>query len=114
LNLLTNASDAAGVGGQIEVEIRRQRDGVQLTVTDNGPGVPLSDRDQVFAPFFSTKIDGLGLGLALVKKFAEEAGGEVLCESNPTGRGARFRVLLPALSADQPRENGSWARVPEY
>jgi signal transduction histidine kinase len=65
-------------------------------VTDDGSGIAPRDRERIFVPFFSTKASGTGLGLALARKFIEEAGGVIRCEANPRGRGSCFRILLPA------------------
>lgn len=95
LNLLNNAKEAAGADGQIEVRLsRRGRDVVEITVADNGPGVLPADRERIFDPFYSTKELGTGLGLALVKRFVEEARGTVVCEGNGES-GAQFRVVFP-------------------
>jgi signal transduction histidine kinase len=92
LNLLTNAKEAVGVDGRIEVSLaRRSRDQIEIVVADNGPGVAPADRERIFDPFYSTKELGTGLGLALVKRFVDEAGGTVACEPNGTS-GARFRI----------------------
>jgi signal transduction histidine kinase len=94
INLLNNARDAVGPGGRIDVELSAARGNFELVVEDNGPGVPIENRERIFEPFFSTKDQGTGLGLALVRKFVEEGGGQVHCESD--GRsGSRFHVRLP-------------------
>lgn len=98
LNLLNNAREAAGKGGEIQVSLHDRDDEAHITVRDNGRGIPEADREKVFEPFYSTKETGTGLGLALVKAFVEEAGGTAACETN--GRaGASFRVVLPRHSA---------------
>lgn len=61
---------------------------------DNGPGIPESDRDRVFDPYFTTKAEGTGLGLPIVKKVVLEHGGTVALVSSPLG-GARFVISLP-------------------
>jgi signal transduction histidine kinase len=94
LNLLNNAREAAGCGGRIEIEVVRSHGGIELIVSDSGPGVPASHLQRIFEPFFTTKETGVGLGLALVKRFVEEAGGNVHCEANEAG-GSRFCVWLP-------------------
>jgi two-component system sensor histidine kinase PilS (NtrC family) len=94
LNLLENARQALGAGGRIDVGVIRRRGRVEICVADNGPGIPEVDRRRIFKPFFSTKEGGRGLGLAMVKRFVEEAGGEIVCKANaPTG--IAFRILLP-------------------
>lgn len=97
LNLLNNAREAAGSRGWIEIGVKRSRGGIELSVSDSGPGVPPQDRNRVFAPFYTTKESGVGLGLALVKRFVEEAGGQVSCEDDGAA-GSRFRIWLPEAS----------------
>lgn len=106
-NLLENArryGGAAGVAGvgDIVVVTRRAGQEVLLQVCDRGPGVPESQRERIFEPFYrlpgaSEREGGVGLGLALVKSIAERHGGSVRCEPREGG-GARFTVRLPAGS----------------
>jgi len=70
------------------------RPGAALVVEDTGPGVPPDLREQIFNPFFTSKKDGVGLGLAIVAKIVDEHGGSIRLETSP--RGARFRVFLPS------------------
>ena len=69
-----------------------------LTVTDNGPGIPLEIQSRLFDPFFTTKAAGTGLGLSIVARLVENHGGEIAFQSAP-GSGTRFVVRLP-LSED--------------
>jgi two-component system, NtrC family, sensor histidine kinase HydH len=96
LNLLNNAIDALPEGGLIEVAVRATRSQVEITVADDGPGIAREDWERVFVPFFSTKASGTGLGLALARKFIEEAGGTIRCSESPLSRGTCFEVTLPA------------------
>lgn len=96
LNLLNNALDALAGGGRVEIGVQRRRGQVEITVADDGPGVRPENRERVFVPFFSTKASGTGLGLALARKFIEEAGGSIVCEERPGQRGCQFRIQLPA------------------
>lgn len=68
LNILKNAREAAGPGGRVELELRRDGAFGRIVVADSGPGVPEALRDQVFTPFFTTKQDGQGVGLTLVRE----------------------------------------------
>lgn len=75
---------------------------LELSVADDGPGIPESMRATLFKPFFTTKSKGSGLGLAFCKKVIEEHGGTIEVDSGPGGetadrapRGARFIVRLP-------------------
>jgi two-component system sensor histidine kinase HydH len=70
------------------------RNGVAVVVEDTGPGVPPDLREQIFNPFFTSKKDGVGLGLAIVAKILDEHGSSIRLENSP--RGARFRVFLPS------------------
>ena len=110
-NLVDNAIKYTPEGGLITVSARRtpvtkntadgQRDGIELTVTDTGIGIPERDRPRVFERFYrvdkarSRELGGTGLGLAIVKHIVEGHGGQVWVEGNvPTG--SRFVVRLPA------------------
>jgi signal transduction histidine kinase len=100
VNLIENALQAVGDAGTIRVSLRTGDEGrrVEIEVRDSGPGVAPEARDRIFEPFFSTKTSGSGLGLALVKKIAEDHGGGVTLESTP-GEPTRARLWLPAADA---------------
>lgn len=66
----------------------------EIMVADSGPGIPENIMDSIFAPFYTTRDGGTGLGLAVAMKFVKAHGGELLADS-PDGGGARFRILLP-------------------
>lgn len=93
LNLLKNAMEAVGREGSVSVKLTRDHDLIRLTVLDTGPGLPAEAGDHIFEPFFSTKELGTGLGLTLVKRYVEEAGGSVSARAGHT-RGAVFEVTL--------------------
>jgi two-component system sensor histidine kinase HydH len=101
LNLLNNARDAVGQDGEISIVLRSQDGWADISIEDSGPGIAPEHRDRIFDPFFSTKGRGCGLGLALVKRFAEEAGGTVVCDDD-VARGARFRICLPEARRPRP------------
>ena len=71
---------------------------VEITVTDNGPGVPREARGKLFDPFFTTKADGMGIGLSLARTIAHNAGGSLELDPAHEG-GARFVLTLPAAPA---------------
>ncbi len=98
LNLLNNAREAVGKGGRIEIDVHRAGRSIELVVSDNGPGVPVAHRRRIFEPFYSTKELGIGLGLALVKKFVDECGGSITYEGGESSRG-RFVVRFPEVRA---------------
>ena len=98
-NLVRNAIEAcqrAGVVPSVRVHgSMLPVDGVvQVTVADNGPGLPAAERDRLFQPFFTTRSDGTGLGLALVQKFIVTHNGQVRADDGADG-GAVFTVHLP-------------------
>jgi signal transduction histidine kinase len=95
-NLISNGTEATGLHGQITLRLIRNHAKVEMIIADSGPGVPEQLRERIFEPFFSTKDLGTGLGLALVKRFVEEADGEIVCEASTTG-GAQFRISLPLI-----------------
>jgi two-component system, NtrC family, sensor histidine kinase HydH len=98
-NLALNAYQAMGEqGGTLRVKARRDNSGpkagVEIDFEDSGPGVPAELREQIFNPFFTTKKDGVGLGLPIVSKILDEHRGSIRLLSEP-GEGARFRIFLP-------------------
>ena len=72
-----------------------QKPGVAIDFEDEGPGVPRDLREQIFNPFFTTKRDGVGLGLSIVSKIIDEHGGSIRLVDK-AGPGACFRVFLPS------------------
>lgn len=96
-NLLTNAAHASAPGGTVELAAFAPENGgpFRITVRDYGSGVPSNMRDKLFQPFFTTRENGTGLGLANVKKIAEYHGGTASFEDAPGG-GALFTVTIPA------------------
>jgi signal transduction histidine kinase len=93
-NLLLNAAQATPPGGAITVKTRPVDGNVELTVIDRGSGIASEYRESIFNPFFTTKSDGVGLGLAIVSKIVDLHHGTMAVESEP-GKGSVFRVYLP-------------------
>jgi signal transduction histidine kinase len=91
---LTNAVQAMPEGGAITLEASHDDKLAHLTVTDTGPGLPDGDGEKVFVPFFTTKPRGIGLGLAIARKYLEQHGGTAKAENAPGG-GARVTLSLP-------------------
>jgi len=98
LNLLLNARDAMPDGGVISVETGVENRSAWLVVRDEGCGIPAKSLEEIFNPFFTTKANGVGLGLAMVSKFVDSHGGRVQVESQP-GKGTTFRISLPLEAA---------------
>ncbi|HSM03026.1 MAG TPA: HAMP domain-containing sensor histidine kinase [Longimicrobiales bacterium] len=96
LNLLVNALEALDgtADGRVILSARPMAGGVEISVADNGPGVPEELRDQVWRPDVTTRRRGSGLGLAMVRQTAQAHGGEVRLVER-SGGGADFRMVLP-------------------
>lgn len=92
-NLLRNAAEAMGGHGAIDVSVGRDGAGLLVTVSDHGPGIPEEIRPRVFEPYFTTKRDGTGLGLALVRQAVEAHHGTITVSETPGG-GATFAIVL--------------------
>lgn len=97
LNIALNAKEAMRDGGQLCIITHRSQEpeGAQITFADTGPGIAAEDLEEIFEPFFSTKADGLGLGLYVTRRIVEEHGGTIRVESEP-GQGTTFTIWLPA------------------
>ncbi|MFA6310504.1 MAG: ATP-binding protein [Sterolibacterium sp.] len=101
VNVLMNAVQAAtGASRDPRVTIATSvnADSVQVSIADNGPGIPVAQRNQVFDPFFTTKKDcaGIGLGLAISRSIVTRIGGSLSCDTEFAG-GARFILTLPLV-----------------
>ncbi|HEX4274264.1 MAG TPA: HAMP domain-containing sensor histidine kinase [Bryobacteraceae bacterium] len=95
VNLLENAAEAAGEGGQILARVRPIEDRIAIEVHDSGPGLSDLARRSLFQPTISFKKRGMGLGLSIARKSALLTGGDILLIAGELG-GAGFRVLLPS------------------
>lgn len=92
-SLLSNALEAAPVGGAVQVRARFDAGTVCIEIDDDGPGITPAHRDDVFRPFFTTKARGLGMGLALARRVAERLGGSLdLVPRSPHGACAVLRL----------------------
>jgi signal transduction histidine kinase len=99
LNLLTNALQAMPHGGQLRCRTRflAAEGQVEVLVSDTGPGISAEDRRHLFEPFFTTRPEGTGLGLALCREIVTNHGGRIEYEAG-AAQGATFRVVLPAAA----------------
>jgi two-component system, NtrC family, sensor histidine kinase HydH len=113
LNIVQNAYDAMSAegGGSLRVDVKKSQretreggitDGVEVRITDSGPGIPQELREQIFNPFVTTKKTGVGLGLSIVSKIIDGHHGSIrienASESESGARGACFVIFLPAAS----------------
>ena len=105
MNLVQNAARATleKASPQVQVRVESQRFGHQmqhaLVVEDNGRGIPESDRDRLFIPFFTTDPQGTGLGLPICQRIVESQNGRIEVKSR-VGEFSRFSVILPEAGAE--------------
>jgi signal transduction histidine kinase len=111
LNLITNAVEAMPEGGILTVKARlRQKDSVEIAVSDTGVGIAREHLSRIFEPFFTIKSsgEGMGLGLTITSRIVQDHEGSLEVKSE-VGRGSTFRILLPLLeipkSISQPLES---------
>lgn len=97
LNLYLNSLQAMENGGQLKVSIDSEKEGkeIRIQIADTGIGIDQQHQETIFDPYFTTKADGTGLGLALAAKIIEEHGGTITFDSAP-GEGTTVTIRLPA------------------
>ncbi len=104
LNLVLNGMEAlgpAGAGQQIVLRTRQTTAAVQVAVCDQGPGIPAAELARIFDTFYTTKANGMGMGLAISRSIVEAHGGRLWAENNPD-RGATFAFTIPICPPDAP------------
>ncbi|HEY2933961.1 MAG TPA: ATP-binding protein [Acidobacteriota bacterium] len=111
VNLIDNSLEAMeGLTGAKVIEIRtavhKNRESVQVELSDSGPGISAEDQEKLFLPYFSTKRRGTGLGLAIVRQIVLEHHGNIRAEVNHP-RGSRFVIEVPAAGAAERAEAGA-------
>ena len=94
INILGNAYQAMPQGGKVRINCTHSKKEAHISIADNGPGISASDKRKLFTPLFTTKARGIGLGLAVTKKFIEANGGKIKVASIP-GKGSTFTMILP-------------------
>ncbi len=110
LNIVLNALQATPDHGTVTITAApeqgdKDQQVITICVTDTGPGLPTGAREQIFAPFYTTKEEGIGLGLAIAKKIIASHGGHIEVENAPGG-GATFCIRLP----ENPERESEWDR----
>ena len=96
VNLVRNAIQAMTRGGDLTVQTGTRSDGIYVSVSDTGRGIPEEEAQRIFEPFFTTKKKGSGLGLMIVQRIVRDHGGQIELESR-VGQGTTFRIWLPLL-----------------
>jgi len=95
LNLAINGIQAIKEkGGKLKVSTKKTKESVEITFKDTGIGISKENKEKIFTPFFTTRAKGMGVGLAICKKFVESHGGSIEVESKD-GKGSTFTVMLP-------------------
>ena len=113
LNLIVNGRQAIQESGELTVRASlKARGWIVVEVTDNGCGIPEEERSRIFEPFFSTKPDGLGLGLLVVQRIIADLRGRLDFDSE-AGRGSTFRMTLPTArrlrgTLERERHRNEW------
>jgi len=97
-NLVLNATQAVGEGGQIQIVSFRNGADAAIEIRDDGPGVPPERRQEIFKPYFTTNQKGTGLGLAVVQQIVQAHGWEIECLTNEP-KGAIFRITHLKVAA---------------
>jgi len=98
VNLVTNAYQAMPEGGRLTINAQGEKDQVYLSITDTGCGISKENTKMLFEPLFTTKVRGIGLGLAVSKNLVEVNGESIEVESQE-GRGSTFTLILPTKEA---------------
>lgn len=93
-NIILNSFQSMPTGGTLTATLRSEGQKLLLMLTDTGAGLSEESLQKVFTPYFTTKSDGLGLGLALTKRIVEQHGGKIIIQS-PAGKGASVTISLP-------------------
>ncbi len=102
LNVFSNARDAIGEeGGRLEIRAENDGEHVNVTVADDGSGIPHEDLERISEPFFTTKPDGNGLGLSICRSIVWDVDGDLRIDSRE-GEGTTVRLSLPVLEEDRP------------
>jgi signal transduction histidine kinase len=91
---LKNAAEASGSDGSVRIRVASSASGVEVAVSDSGPGVAPAARGRIFEPFFTTKPSGTGLGLAVSRAIARAHGGDITIGQAEVG-GALFALRVP-------------------
>ncbi len=111
--LVENAFDAMPNGGTLTVESVKVKEGVTVSFSDTGVGVPSEIMTKLWSPFFTTKAKGMGLGLAICKRIIEVHGGTISVESS-VGKGATFTITIPTDLRTKQEDSEIFMAPPEH
>jgi two-component system sensor histidine kinase HydH len=103
LNLVQNAIDAFEMEGKIRIQLKQIKSGeIEISLGDNGSGIPAEVQKKIFNLYFTTKAKGTGIGLSIVQRIVDQHGGVISFESE-TGKGTVFLIKLPVSAGEDPR-----------
>jgi signal transduction histidine kinase len=102
LNLSRNGMEAMDQGGKLTIRAQRLEDQVEITVSDEGPGIPEPELEKIFVPFYTTKKQGTGLGLSVSKRIIEEHQGCSFSLASGRDKGAVAKITMPISSCKLP------------
>jgi signal transduction histidine kinase len=94
INIMKNGMQATGQGGTLRIETKSLKEGVEVTISDSGSGIPPEQMEKIFNYYYTTKEKGVGLGLPLAHRIIEAHGGQLKIESR-VGYGTKVTVTLP-------------------
>jgi signal transduction histidine kinase len=94
INIMKNGMQAMGQGGILRIETKPLREGVEVIISDSGPGIPPEQMEKIFNYYYTTKEKGVGLGLPIAHRIIEAHGGQLKIESQ-VGSGTKVIVTLP-------------------
>lgn len=99
INLIRNAFEAMTDPGEVHIDMKQEGNIVLISLSDTGSGIPESSLSAIFNPFFTTKEEGTGLGLALCQKIIQDHNGKITVQSE-MGTGSTFTLCLPAETVE--------------
>lgn len=102
LNLVRNGMEAMENGGKLTIRAFCTPDQLEITISDEGPGIPPTDTEKIFAPFYTTKKKGTGLGLSVSKRIIEQHEGCSFSLTSGEEKGAVARITMPAAACEVP------------
>jgi signal transduction histidine kinase len=111
VNIIRNALDAMPEGGRLTIKSRETNGNLEIAFSDSGVGMSKETMGKIWAPLFTTKARGIGLGLSICKRIVEAHGGRISVES-ATGEGTTFTVTIPVKSKSESREE-IWMDMPK-
>ena len=109
LNLINNALQAMNYRGLVQIDIYGRDQSMRLSVTDDGPGIPQHTAERLFEPFYTTRANGTGLGLAVVENVVSSHNGRVWCDTGFRS-GAKFNIELPFNQSEHLLPGGAFRR----